>query len=721
MTDTGDMRALFETLLDAGPDARAEMLDRQEPRIAARLRAMLDADASYGDGEQGDAPIRTYPWPGDRVGAYRLVAPIGSGGMGSVWISETIGAADVQVAVKFASGARVDADEARERLLRETAVLARLAHASVVPVVAAGDAGAVGPYLAMPLLPGRTFDAFARELRGRPDAAERFAACVARIAAALDHVHARGFVHRDVKPANLLVDDDGVPVLIDFGVARAVDATTSASAFVTSSVAPHTPAFASPEQAAGDDASYPADVFALGKLVRAGAESAGLPIDRPLDAVIARACADDPSERPESAGAVGRAVVAWAAPRAKRGGGLRATIGGMLIGAAVAASAALALRPSGSDSDALTGALTETLRTTSADELPGDPDLYVALAESEPDGGWAVVAAHHALRDGRPVEALEFADAAIAAAEGGGLPARRALELARLLADLGRNGDAFTLAEHAADGELDEEQRLEAGVLQFELFTREAGGERSLLAGLAGDLEALAEEADVEAAFELPLEELDAADAGARLFLATLAAGHPAAVEHWAAEAEDEEWRRPGEGGDRVASLLLLHARLEAAGAARPLRRSTLRALDEELWSRYEEDDELRALRPWCIVRALRAADALERDTREALEWTNEATERLEEADGLPRDGAALVAAVRAHALARLDEPFEEARRLALDLATSAGLDLREHLEAWSPEDGASALVAGRWDADWAGAVTEALDESERGAPWWAR
>ncbi|MEL6907073.1 MAG: hypothetical protein AAFP22_16810 [Planctomycetota bacterium] len=175
MTDTGDMRALFETLLDAGPDARAEMLDRQEPRIAARLRAMLDADASYGDGEQGDAPIRTYPWPGDRVGAYRLVAPIGSGGMGSVWISETIGAADVQVAVKFASGARVDADEARERLLRETAVLARLAHASVVPVVAAGDAGAVGPYLAMPLLPGRTFDAFARELRGRPDATERFA------------------------------------------------------------------------------------------------------------------------------------------------------------------------------------------------------------------------------------------------------------------------------------------------------------------------------------------------------------------------------------------------------------------------------------------------------------------------------------------------------------------------------------------------------------------
>ncbi|MEL6432117.1 MAG: hypothetical protein AAFR54_23330, partial [Planctomycetota bacterium] len=211
-------------------------------------------------------------------------------------------------------------------------------------------------------------------------------------------------------------------------------------------------------------------------------------------------------------------------------------------------------------------------------------------------------------------------------------------------------------------------------------------GERNLLAGLAGDLEAFAEEADVEGAFELPLEEIDAADAGARLFLAALAAGHPAAVEHWAAEAEDEEWRRPGEGGDRVASLLLLHARLEAAGAARPLRRSTLRALDEELWSRYEEDDELRALRPWCIARALRAADALERDTREALEWTDEATERLEEADGLPRDGAALVAAVRAHALARLDEPFEDARRLALDLATSAGLDLREHLEAWSPE-----------------------------------
>jgi serine/threonine protein kinase len=184
---------------------------------------------------------------------YRLGERIGSGAVAEVFraVDERL---QRPVAIKVFRG---DAAEQLQRHEAEMLTLAALDHPSLVTVFDAGtNADGDRPYLVMQLVDGSTL---AEELRRGPLDSERTARYGAALADALAYVHERGLVHRDVKPGNVLISDDGRVHLADFGIARLVD---SAHQTKTGDVL-GTPAYFAPEQVAGEPVGPPADVYAL--------------------------------------------------------------------------------------------------------------------------------------------------------------------------------------------------------------------------------------------------------------------------------------------------------------------------------------------------------------------------------------------------------------------------------------------------------------------------
>ncbi|MDQ1706654.1 MAG: eukaryotic-like serine/threonine-protein kinase [Frankiaceae bacterium] len=198
----------------------------------------------------------TQPEGGGRLldGRYRLGERLGGGAVAEVFrgLDERL---QRPVAVKLFRG---DAAEQLQRHDDEMRTLAALDHPSLVTVFDAGtDGESEQPYLVMQLVEGPTL---ADELRESRLTAERTARYGAALADALAYVHERGLVHRDVKPANVLISEDGRVHLADFGIARLVD---SAHQTRTGDVL-GTPAYFAPEQVAGEPVGPPADIYALG-------------------------------------------------------------------------------------------------------------------------------------------------------------------------------------------------------------------------------------------------------------------------------------------------------------------------------------------------------------------------------------------------------------------------------------------------------------------------
>ncbi|MBL37426.1 MAG: hypothetical protein CMP07_03345 [Xanthomonadales bacterium] len=309
---------LLDDLLDRESGERRRLLagiEQRCPRLHSRLSALVEASAepaqyletlfqragraAFSEIDRNDVALPA----GTRIGPWRLVEPVGSGGMGMVYRAERAdGAFEMEAAVKLI---RLRRDSRlKQRLEVERQLLARLDHPNIARILDGGETEDGQTYLVMDWVPGEDLTDCAGVARHDTG---RCLDAFAQVADAVGHAHQRRVVHGDIKPANIRVTPEGRVRLLDFGVARLLaEEDVDETGFHAL-----TPAFSAPEQIAGEPASTQSDVYALGVLLYwmltgevgnpdtdwSGTLSGRYSRSLDLAAIIARACAPDPADR----------------------------------------------------------------------------------------------------------------------------------------------------------------------------------------------------------------------------------------------------------------------------------------------------------------------------------------------------------------------------------------------------------------------------------------
>ena len=267
-----DLRERLDQLLQAAlslpPEQRARFIAESGEEATVRAQALgllaqtvepapLLAETSVNPAAPPPArPLAARP----RIAGYSLIRELGSGGMGTVYLAEReLDGAVQRVALKLLHGH--PSHEARRRLARERALLAGLNHPGIAALLDGGDTADGHAWLAMEYIEGEPLSIWMRQQRPTLEVCLRL---FLRLCDAVQHAHQRLVLHRDIKPGNVLIDNDGVPVLLDFGIGRVLD--ESLSQDVTATLV-FTPAYAAPEQRVGKGLTTATDVFGLGAVL----------------------------------------------------------------------------------------------------------------------------------------------------------------------------------------------------------------------------------------------------------------------------------------------------------------------------------------------------------------------------------------------------------------------------------------------------------------------
>jgi serine/threonine protein kinase len=305
--DGADREALLDARCDGQADLRAEVdsLLATHARAARFMRdptgrdAAHPRDASHSDLSTDDsaAPLLA---EGDLVGPFRLVERMASGGMGTVYRAERVeGGFTQQVAVKLIA-APMTHDTAARRFRAERQILASLQHPHIVTLIDGGVTPRGEAYLVMEYIDGVPISTYCRDRAlGLVERLRLFR----QVCDAVQYAHAHAVVHRDLKPANVLVTMNGVPKVLDFGVAKLIEEPLETATEETlRGMAPLTPNYASPEQLRGLPVTTAADIYALGVLLfelltgTRPYETAGKPLDDVMRLVV-----DTQAGRPSAA------------------------------------------------------------------------------------------------------------------------------------------------------------------------------------------------------------------------------------------------------------------------------------------------------------------------------------------------------------------------------------------------------------------------------------
>jgi non-specific serine/threonine protein kinase/serine/threonine-protein kinase len=269
------IKDLFSSALEHPTAERSAFLDRscgEDIELLAQVRSLLDAhESSLGFIERpaveraGLAPaLEPLNWQGRRLGNYRIISEIGRGGMSHVYKA----ARDddqyyKEVAIKLLRPG-LDTHSLLQRLRDERQMLAQLSHPNIAQLLDGGVTETGAPYIVMEYVEGQPIDAYCEErglsITSRLD-------LVRTLCGAVHYVHQHLMVHGDLKGSNILVTRSGVVKLLDFGIAKLLNAASDPSHTMVNQVVALTPAYASPEQIRGEPITTASDVYSLGVLI----------------------------------------------------------------------------------------------------------------------------------------------------------------------------------------------------------------------------------------------------------------------------------------------------------------------------------------------------------------------------------------------------------------------------------------------------------------------
>jgi serine/threonine protein kinase len=298
---------LFQSALDRPPEERNAFLDsacQDDAELRREVESLLAFEGSSGltspAFEEAMAALgarKSHAHEGRPIGPYRVLREIGQGGMGSVYLAARADEAfEKLVAIKVVRVGLGGVDFI-ERFRKERQILATLDHPNITRLLDGGTTDDGLPYFVMEHIEGQPIDHYCDQRK--LNITERLK-CFQGVCAAVTYAHRNLIVHRDIKPANVLVTKDGVPRLLDFGIAKLLDSGSSVGEQTVTRAL--TPEYASPEQVRGESITTASDVYSLGVLLYR-LMTGRRPYRQPIDssAGLERAILSDEPERPSVA------------------------------------------------------------------------------------------------------------------------------------------------------------------------------------------------------------------------------------------------------------------------------------------------------------------------------------------------------------------------------------------------------------------------------------
>ena len=308
-----EVEELLDAALEIEPGERRKFLDEASgttPELLREVESLLAGEENvegflaapalalsadfFDDGDEAEKRA------GQTVGRYRIIREIGRGGMGAVFLAErSDGEFQQRLALKIMRRSFADSDLAR-RFRQERQILASLNHPNIARLLDGGVSNDGEPFLAMEYVEGARIDDYCDARSLSTD--ERLSIFLA-VCHGVSYAHQNLIVHRDIKPSNILVTDEGVPKLLDFGIAKLINPEAEAGAAETiTGLRAMTPDYASPEQVRGQSVTTATDVYSLGVLLYellTGHRPHRLK-NRRTDEIVRVICEEEP-ERPSTA------------------------------------------------------------------------------------------------------------------------------------------------------------------------------------------------------------------------------------------------------------------------------------------------------------------------------------------------------------------------------------------------------------------------------------
>ena len=271
----GSVKEKLQAALDLEPEKRRAYLDQaagSDPELRRELESLLVAHEKAGTDflNSPTAPVtaiaasteRSEIFIGKRIGPFQIINQIGAGGMGEVYRAFRVDEYEKEVAIKVVRAGQ-ESGFSLSRFKNERQILARLDHPNIARLLDGGTTDDGLPYFVMDFIEGRPIDEYCVSHKLPTEDRLRL---FSQVCSAVQYAHQRLIIHRDIKPGNILVTSDGTPKLLDFGIAKILDAEAPAGQYepTLTIFRALTPGYASPEQVKGETITTATDVYSLG-------------------------------------------------------------------------------------------------------------------------------------------------------------------------------------------------------------------------------------------------------------------------------------------------------------------------------------------------------------------------------------------------------------------------------------------------------------------------